>query len=27
MKVYLGLLESSHPNQTRVFGAIDGKLL
>ncbi len=27
MKLYLGLLESSHPNQTRVFGAIDGKLV
>jgi len=27
MKLYLGLLESSRPDQTRVFGAIDGKLL
>ena len=27
MKVYLGLLESSRPDQTKIFGAIDGKLV
>ncbi|MGH7872170.1 MAG: fumarylacetoacetate hydrolase family protein [Candidatus Binatia bacterium] len=27
MKVYLGLLESSRPDQTKVFGAIDNKLV
>src|SRR5713226_7821586 len=27
MKLYLGLLESSPPHQTRVFGEIDGKLI
>ena len=27
MKLYLGLLESSRPDQTRVFGEIDGKLV
>jgi hypothetical protein len=27
MKLYLGLLESSLPGQTRIFGEVDGKLL
>ena len=27
MKLYLGLLVSSAPDQTRIFGAIDGKLI
>jgi len=27
MKLYLGLLESSAPDQTRIFGEIDGKLI
>jgi len=27
MKLYLGLLESSLPDQTRIFGEIDGKLI
>ena len=27
MKIYLALLESSPPNQTRIFGEIDGKLI
>jgi 5-carboxymethyl-2-hydroxymuconate isomerase len=27
MKLYLGLLESSLPYQTRIFGALDGKLI
>src|SRR5574341_963301 len=27
MKLYLGLLESSLPDQTRIFGEIDGKLV
>ena len=27
MKLYLALLESSHPEQTRIFAEIDGKLI
>lgn len=27
MKIYLALLESSLPNQTRIFGEVDGKLI
>ncbi len=27
MKLYLGLLESSLPGQTRIFGDVDGKLV
>jgi len=27
MKLYLALLESSLPDQTRIFGEIDGKLV
>ncbi len=27
MKLYLGLLESSLPHQTRIFGEVDGKLV
>jgi hypothetical protein len=27
MKLYLALLESSHPGQTRIFAEIDGKLI
>jgi hypothetical protein len=27
MKLYLGLLESSLPGQTRIFGELDGQLV
>ena len=27
MKLYLALLESSYPEQTRIFAEIDGKLI